>query len=228
MKMKNINDCILAVTGGPTAPDGMLKYYKTHGAASNNLVDAEREFLLAKGSAPSHVDDMWVEYLTGLGLTGALADQLKQFWCGVAIPGIEYGWGIGEAGANLVGFEYATFGSLTPEDYRILTADIISNDMILRRKLAQGEIPNETDVAIVTIPGIDTSLTLPTYDYGNDKYEYRLVGSVPQEVLDYLEGEIGNTIPVFVYEGSPIYSCQLIYNGEPVVHNGEPVTFGYC
>lgn len=81
----HINDHILAATGGPTVNDGLLAWYKARGATSNNLIDAEREFLLARGVADGHLSDMWFKYLGGLGHTGSLSDRKYQFWSGGGI-----------------------------------------------------------------------------------------------------------------------------------------------
>lgn len=45
-----LDDAILAATGGPTVTDGLLAYYKAGGATSNDLDDAERQWLLANGA----------------------------------------------------------------------------------------------------------------------------------------------------------------------------------
>lgn len=82
--MSQLNDCILSATGGPTVNDGLLAYYKLNGATSNTLLDAEREFLLARvgaGVVDGHTNDMWQTYLTFKGYTGTLTDMLNTFWC---------------------------------------------------------------------------------------------------------------------------------------------------
>lgn len=82
----NINDAILATTGGPTVNEGLLAYYQANGATSPQLNDAEREFLLVQGAAPAQINDMWFEMLRGLGLTGALSDMQLEFWATGGIP----------------------------------------------------------------------------------------------------------------------------------------------
>lgn len=81
--MAQINDAIRAATGNTTVNDGLLAFYKANGAVSNDLQDAEREFLIAvkplivKGS----LQDMWYEYFTVDKLyTGALDDMRLVYW----------------------------------------------------------------------------------------------------------------------------------------------------
>lgn len=47
--MPQIMDEILRATGGPTVPEGLLAWYKAGGAVSDDLDDAEREFLIEQG-----------------------------------------------------------------------------------------------------------------------------------------------------------------------------------
>jgi hypothetical protein len=42
----HVTDEILRATGGPTVPEGLLAWYKAGGATSDDLDDAERQFLL--------------------------------------------------------------------------------------------------------------------------------------------------------------------------------------
>lgn len=79
--MSHINDCILIATGGLTVNDGLLTYYKSNGAVSDDMNDAEYEFLIAQGVAPAQVNDMWLDLYASLGYTGARADMDYQFWC---------------------------------------------------------------------------------------------------------------------------------------------------
>ncbi len=79
--MPQLNDCILAATGGTQISDSLLAYYQLNGATSGVLHDAEYEFLIARGVAASQLNDMWFSYLTGKAYTGSLNDMLYQFWC---------------------------------------------------------------------------------------------------------------------------------------------------
>lgn len=78
--MPQINDCIYNAVGGPVN-DFLLAYYQANGATSDDMMTAAKEFLAAQGAADGALMDMWREFLTGKGYTGALADQLYQFWC---------------------------------------------------------------------------------------------------------------------------------------------------
>lgn len=84
------NDCIQAVTGNVHIQTGLLAYYKANGAVSDDLQDAEREFLIAQGATPGqHNQDMWVEYLTsivGSPATTDLQDLWNWYWCVNQIP----------------------------------------------------------------------------------------------------------------------------------------------
>lgn len=64
----------------------MLLYYQNNGATSDDLQDAEREFLLAQGATLATNQDMWYELLRSLEYTGSLSDMKKDFWCGGGLP----------------------------------------------------------------------------------------------------------------------------------------------
>lgn len=75
-----MNDIILALLGPGHINDLLLDYYKVNGASSNDVTDAEYEFLIAVGASPGDVEDMWHEYLTGLGYSGHINDMLYIYW----------------------------------------------------------------------------------------------------------------------------------------------------
>ena len=76
-----INDCIVEALGGGHINDLLLEYYHDYGATSNNLTDAEYEFLVFNGATPGHINDMWFEALISLGYSGTLDDMFHTFWC---------------------------------------------------------------------------------------------------------------------------------------------------
>ncbi len=81
-----LNDCILqavGATGESQLNDGLVKHYQANGAVSNDLNDAEVEFLVANGATPGqHVQDMWQQLLPPVvGFSGDLNDMLLPFWC---------------------------------------------------------------------------------------------------------------------------------------------------
>ncbi len=80
--MSQINDDILSATGGPTVNEGLLSYYQTNGATSDDLQDAELEFLeaLVVPVTAGSLQDMWMEFLGVQGFTGALDDRRAAFW----------------------------------------------------------------------------------------------------------------------------------------------------
>ena len=85
------NDCVVAALGGSGQyNDLLLAYYQANGATSDNLVDAEYEFLIANGATSEfHRNDMWFEILRLWGYVGALSDMMYQFWCDEGgIPGV--------------------------------------------------------------------------------------------------------------------------------------------
>ena len=59
----------------------LLEYYQDNGATSNDLQDAEREFLVAQDLGPGTNQDMWYLLLEALGYSGTLSDMLLEFWC---------------------------------------------------------------------------------------------------------------------------------------------------
>lgn len=79
--MSQVNDCILTAVGPGHINDGLLAYYQANGATSDDIDDAEYEFLLAQGADAGHVNDMWFSMLTNLGYSGALDDMKHDFWC---------------------------------------------------------------------------------------------------------------------------------------------------
>ena len=76
----DIQDLILIKTGGPTLHDGLLAHYKSNGATSDCLCDAEREFLIVNGASLACNVDMWNEYLSGLGYVGDIHDKFLSYW----------------------------------------------------------------------------------------------------------------------------------------------------
>jgi len=84
--VSQINDCIIETIGAGQINDDLLRYYKLHGATSNDLNDAEYQFLVASGIAATQLNDMWALYLTGKGLSGTLADMKTEFWCNNHAP----------------------------------------------------------------------------------------------------------------------------------------------
>ena len=87
---------------------GNIAYYQANGATSNDLDDAEREFLIANGGVnpvgdpQQHENDMWFYMLGIFGYTGALDDRQLKFWeGGGVIPAI--------IGAFTLGFDAGFF-----------------------------------------------------------------------------------------------------------------------
>jgi hypothetical protein len=61
--------------------DKLLRYYLANGAVSLALDDAEREFLIARGEAPAHINDMWFHYLrVTKAFAGSLDDMHYVYW----------------------------------------------------------------------------------------------------------------------------------------------------
>lgn len=81
-----LDDAILATTGGPTVPDGLLAYYQANGATSNSLQDAEREWLAIGTTNEGTNQDMWFAFLRQSGYEGALPDMLLEFWTPIVGP----------------------------------------------------------------------------------------------------------------------------------------------
>jgi hypothetical protein len=76
--MTTLNDEILRATGGPTVNDGLLAYYQTNGATSDDLQDAEREFLIAAGALGAGSNqDLWLDLLPG---ATSLQDRQLVYW----------------------------------------------------------------------------------------------------------------------------------------------------
>ncbi len=60
--------------------DCRLEFYQANGATSNDLQDAQREWLTLEGFPPEHNQDMFRDYLLSTGLTGSYSDMKTQFW----------------------------------------------------------------------------------------------------------------------------------------------------
>jgi len=56
-----------------------LTYYRSNGATSNVLDDAEMQFLTAQGYASGTEGDRWYAFLRDQGYTGSLNDMLDAF-----------------------------------------------------------------------------------------------------------------------------------------------------
>ncbi len=75
-----INDAVLATTGGPSINEGELAWYKGGGSNFDDLQDAEQDFLFLTGQDLANLNDMWFGYLGSLGYSGALSDRKLAFW----------------------------------------------------------------------------------------------------------------------------------------------------
>ncbi len=81
--MSNANDCLNEITGPGQINELKLKHYRDNGAISNNLNDAEYEYLLAQGVSKKHISDMWHEFLKTKGFSGALNDMYPEYLCSI-------------------------------------------------------------------------------------------------------------------------------------------------
>lgn len=82
-----INDNILAVTGGSSVTDGMMAFLALHGATSDAIKDATHEFLLARGVPDSSSTDMWRTFLGGVGgITPSTVKDMKAQWWALGAP----------------------------------------------------------------------------------------------------------------------------------------------
>lgn len=73
-----INDLILTATGGPTLNEGLSAWFGR--TPEESLQDAEYRFITTVTGSTGDVQDLWFEYLRGLGYTGALSDMFYQYW----------------------------------------------------------------------------------------------------------------------------------------------------
>lgn len=78
--MGTTQDGIMAALGPGQVNDLLLAYYKSNGAVSSSITDAEYEFLIVQGASPGNVQDMWSEYLQSLGWSGSVSDMKNSFW----------------------------------------------------------------------------------------------------------------------------------------------------
>lgn len=90
--MGTLNDEIIRVTGGPTVSDGLRSFCIDNGgatvaavvAAGGTLNDILRAFLNFNGVTYGPLNDMWVQFLAGLGFVGTRDDMEYQWWLGGA------------------------------------------------------------------------------------------------------------------------------------------------
>ena len=79
-----LNDLILAVTAGATVNEGLSSWYSR--TADESLTDAERRWLIGKGATPGSLNDMWFDFLSTEGYTGALNDMKYDYWLSGPTP----------------------------------------------------------------------------------------------------------------------------------------------
>ena len=86
--MSALNDCIhsalKALGFEGQVNDQLLAFYKSDGATLGQINDAEAEWLKLKIAGTvigDQLNDLWFQYLTELGFTGALNDMQTEFWC---------------------------------------------------------------------------------------------------------------------------------------------------
>ncbi len=60
--------------------DCQLEFYQANGATSDDLQDAQREWLIVEGFPAEHNQDMFFDYLLSIGLTGSYSDMRIAFW----------------------------------------------------------------------------------------------------------------------------------------------------
>jgi hypothetical protein len=77
------NDCVSAYLPGDSDDynEKLIAFYQENGATSDDIQDAEREFLVAQGVSTAATPDMWYELLTVLGYSGTLSGMLQEYWC---------------------------------------------------------------------------------------------------------------------------------------------------
>lgn len=73
-----LNDAILSATGGTNINDGLSAFYSR--TQNESLQDAESRWLKSKGVTSSSLNDMWFEYLSGIGFSGSLSDMKLNYW----------------------------------------------------------------------------------------------------------------------------------------------------
>lgn len=86
--MSALNDCIhsalKALGFEGQVNDQLLAFYKSDGATLGQINDAAAEWLKLKITGAvigDQLNDLWFQYLTELGFTGALNDMQAEFWC---------------------------------------------------------------------------------------------------------------------------------------------------
>lgn len=107
--MTTLSDAIRAVVGGTSVNDGLKAYFAANGGVGTTLPDLERSFLISQLglSAPvsATTNDLWRQFLTAEGFTGAASDQLLAYWQagGGGNPGPDSGtYILAESGDNLI------------------------------------------------------------------------------------------------------------------------------
>ena len=78
-------DALRSLSYEGTQEDMELAFFQNHGATSNNLIDAEQQYLAAQGYTTGTIMDRWFNYLRAQGYTGTVTDMWTQFWTDVEV-----------------------------------------------------------------------------------------------------------------------------------------------
>lgn len=147
--MSQLNDAILAATGGPTINDGLATWYgKTDDEAIN---DAEYRWLIEQGAAPATINDMWIDAFG----PGQINDVKLAYWTGLAlqvlVPNV-VGLSLVDATAAIEGAGLV-LGSVTGTTDPVVSQDPVSGSLVDPGTLvdvALTAVVSETDLAALS------------------------------------------------------------------------------
>lgn len=71
---------LLSLTTGGSLPDMLKKFLLARGATSDNLNQAQKEFLLSHAMIDAPVNEMWYKYFESLNYPGQINEKEATYW----------------------------------------------------------------------------------------------------------------------------------------------------
>ncbi len=128
--------------------DRELKFYQANGATSNNLPDAELQFLTLQGYPTGTSEDRWFAYLTSLGYKGSVDDMIKPWWS--VGPGVGY---LFTGGAPGVWYDPSDYSTLFQDSAGTTPVTAVEQPVGLMLDKSQGLVLG-SELAPSTIPSV--------------------------------------------------------------------------
>lgn len=179
--------------------DMLIDFYKDHGATSDQLNDAEYQFLESTGiSKPFNINDGWGRYLSALGYTGSTQDKSEKYWA--ASAAVRY------FRRNLGTDDYATVPTIALSGDIVIEFDVNApaqddNNTISFRNVSAlntlglasgGDLLGNTKLRVFSnsLPVVSTATTMDVFDnvFHKIRFEYTLATTSFRVLVDGVEG----------------------------------------